>query len=138
MPLPILGALVVFGIGGVVLLVHLLKMSAPAAFAGPEEARAAFLRDHPDIAIDDTLIADDGRVALFATAEGPGVAARFGSGAFTRLCRPGEVKRLSDRGAALRLELSDFAAPRIDFAAASPDLRAAARALLEPDPKETA
>ena len=138
MPLPILGALVVFGIGGIVFLVHMLRMSAQKGFDGAEAARAAFSRDHPEVGVADILLAEDARAALLPTGAGLGLSVAIGAGAFTRLCAVGDIRRLAENGAGLRIDLADFSAPRIEFAATSPERRAAARRLLEPYLKEPA
>lgn len=131
MPLPILGALVVFGIGGIVLLVHLLRMSKRLVLRDEADARAVFAHDYPDARIGDVLLTDDGDGALFSTSDGPAVATAFGDGWFTRALRSGDVKEVRETKARLHVRLDDFGAPSISLAIADHARRAAAKAILE-------
>ncbi|MEL7465791.1 MAG: hypothetical protein AAFN79_17105 [Pseudomonadota bacterium] len=131
MPLQLLGALVIFGIGGVVLLVHFLRLSKRRAFADESAARAALAHDYPDAEIAAVLLADDGRGAVFSTAGGAAVTTSFGDGWFIRALGPGDVRRLRERGARLHVSLDDFGAPSISLPFADPARRAAAKAMLE-------
>lgn len=131
MPLHILGALVVLGIGGVVLLVHLLKMSRADGFADAAAARNAFLADFPETETGEATLTDDRRAAILTTAAGAGLVMRFGAGRLTRLIGPGDVSRIEDRPGALRLRLADFGAPVIDLAFADDGKRAEVKRILE-------
>ncbi|MEL6794936.1 MAG: hypothetical protein AAFU55_13095 [Pseudomonadota bacterium] len=131
MPLPILGALVVFGIGGIVLLVHLLRMSKRLSFADEAAARAVLAHDHPDAEIRDVLLTDNRSAAIFSTSAGPAVTTAFGDGWFTRAFEPGDVKEVREEQARLHVRLDDFGAPSISLALADPARRAAAKAILE-------
>ena len=131
MPLHILGALVFFGIGGVVLLVHLLKMSRADGFADAETARAAFLADFPEAETGEAALTDDRRAAVLATGAGAGLVMRFGAGRLTRLIGPGDVRRIEERPGALRLRLADLGAPVIDLAFADDGKRAEMKHILE-------
>lgn len=131
MPLEILGALVVFGIGGVVLLIHLLRMSRPTAFGDDAEARRVFAADYPEPVIRALILAEDGRAVVLETDHGPGLLTAFGNGRFTRLFSRGDIRRVDDRGGRLRVILDDFGAPSLTIAFADPQRRAAAKAMLE-------
>ena len=116
MPLPLLGALVVLGIGGLVLLIHLLGWSKRPHYADAAEATAALLADYPNVEIRDVALADDGRAALFDLAEGVGFAAPFGEGRLTRLITDDDVKKVDEAPDGLTIWLSDYTAPRLTIA----------------------
>lgn len=63
MPLPVLLALVVAGIGGIALLLHLTGRSRTLAMT-PESATAEWLRQYPDDEVLEALPAHDGRAEL--------------------------------------------------------------------------
>ena len=131
MPLHILGALVVIGISGVVLLVHCLKMDRAEAFADAAAAEAAFLADFPAVVIGEASLCDDARAAVMTTGAGVGIVIRFGAGRLTRLLGPGDVRAVEERSGALRLRLADFGAPVIDLAFADDGKRAEMKRILE-------
>lgn len=131
MPLPLLGALVALGIGGLVLLVHLLRLSRPLGFADEAAARAAYLADHPEDEIRASLMSDDGRAAVFRTGAGAGFVVALGAGRVTRRLAAGDLKAIEDLPGALRLRLADWGAPAVVIACADPERRAEIRQLLE-------
>lgn len=131
MPLPVLGALVVFGIGGVVLLVHLLRMSRRTVFDDEAAVRACFDHDYPDRRISEVALADDRRAALVLTDAGPGAVTSLGDGAVTRLFSPGDVRKVEERESGLRLALADFGAPTLSFSCADGARRARVKRMLE-------
>lgn len=130
MPLPILGALVVLGIGGLVLLVHFLGGTKRPLYADDAAAEAALTSDYPHADIRQTLLADDRRAALFELAEGVGFAAPFGEGRLTRVLGPDDVKIVEDGPDGLTIRLTDFTAPRLTVRMANADHRAAWKARL--------
>lgn len=130
MPLPILGALVVLGIGGLVLLVHFLGGSKRLRYADEAVAAAALLADYPHARIRQTVLADDQRAALFELAEGVGFAAPFGEGRLTRVLAPDDVTGVEDGPNGLTIRLTDYTAPRLTVRLANAEARAAWKARL--------
>ena len=131
MPLELLGALVVCGIGGVVLLVHLLGMSPKGRFSDENEARSALAADYPGLKVSEIALSDDGRAAVLATDRGPAAVKLMGTGIMTRLFAPGEIRRTDDRQGRLRVILNDFGAPSLTLPFTDPKRRAAAKEILE-------
>lgn len=130
MPLPILGALVVLGIGGLVLLVHLLGGSKRLSYEDDAAAREALLTDYPHARIRQTVLTDDQRAALFELAEGVGFAAPFGEGRLTRVMGPDDVSGVDDDPDGLTIRLKDYTAPRLTVRLANAEARAAWKARL--------
>lgn len=130
MPLPILGALVVLGISGLVFLVHLMGGTKRPTYADEAEATAALLLDYPDADIRRTTLADDGRAALFELASGVGYAAPFGEGRLTRIFQAGDIRLVDDGQDGLTLHLTDYTAPRLSMKIAGADDRAVWQARL--------
>lgn len=116
MPLPVLGALVVLGIGGLVLLVHLFGWSKRPQYADDREAAEALLTDYPHASVRAVFLADDRRAALFVLADGVGFAAPFGEGRLTRVIGADDVQRVEDGPGGLTIRLNDYTAPRLSVA----------------------
>jgi hypothetical protein len=115
MPLPILLALVVGGIGGVVLLVHLLGWSAPRRFEDDADAIKAFALDFPDAEVKTIYLSDDRLRAICISQAGVGFVASMGTGLMTRMVASKDVKEISDTKNGMTLKLADFTAPRLNF-----------------------
>lgn len=130
MPLPVLGALVVLGIGGLVLLVHFLGGSKRPRYADAAAAETALTSDYPNATIRQTMLADDQRAALFELADGVGFAAPFGEGRLTRVLGSGDVKQVDDGPDGLTIRLTDYTSPRLKVQIANADDRAAWKARL--------
>jgi len=130
MPLPILGALVVLGIGGLVLLVHLLGGSKKLRYEDETAAAAALMADYPYVRIRQTVLADDQRAALFNLADGVGFAAPFGKGRLTRVLGPDDVSGVEDGPDGLTIHLTDYTAPRLTVKLTNAETRAAWKARL--------
>ncbi len=130
MPLPILGALVVLGIGGLVLLVHFLGGTKRLKYQDEAAAGAALRADYPYARIRQTVLADDQRAALFDLADGVGFAAPFGEGRLTRVLRPDDVSGVEDGPDGLTIHLTDYTAPRLTVRLANAETRAAWKARL--------
>lgn len=130
MPLPILGALVVLGIGGLVLLVHFLGGTKRPRYDDEADAAAALTVDYPNAIICQTMLADDGKAALFELADGVGFAAPFGEGRLTRVLGPNDVRRVDERPDGLTIRLTDYTAPRLTVRLANAEARAAWKARL--------
>ena len=111
MPLELLGPLVVFGIAGLVWLVHLMGWTRSPQYADFAAAARTFSADFPAARVEDGALADDRRAALFATGEGVGFAGWLGDGPLTRHFRRGEVAGAAERGDRLSIETVDFGAP---------------------------
>lgn len=122
MPLSILLPLVVFGIAGIVLAVHLTGNSAPRRFTDPADAMAAWNRAFPTRTARSARLSDDARAALIETDAGPGLCWGFGADTtahpFTTRC---EVR---DTGNGLRIRFHDIAAPGLTVTLADPAARA--------------
>lgn len=110
MPLHILLILVVGGIAGIALALHLLGLSKAPAFTDAT-ARAAWLRAFPDDAVHSVHLTNDGRAARVRTANGAGVVWQMGADSCARLLSGHET--LKDHGSGAVLILSDYAAPKI-------------------------
>jgi hypothetical protein len=63
-PLPILLGLIVGGIGGTLVALHLIGWSTPARIDSADTARHRFALDYPDVPVLDVQIAADGASAL--------------------------------------------------------------------------
>jgi hypothetical protein len=105
MPLPVLIALVVFGIAGIALLLHVLGYSSAPPLS-EDSARAGWLRHFPDDSIRTVTLGKDGRMALIDTANGCGLVWLMGADTVARRL---EQARL-DRG---KLTFDDFGAPKV-------------------------
>ena len=111
MPLPVLLALVVLGVGGIAVALHLLGLSAPRRLdeAG---ARAAWLREFPGDTVTAATVCADGSAALIAAHSGPGVVWTMGA---DTTARPLHGARSTAQGNGLTLHLPDFTAPRLQL-----------------------
>lgn len=117
MPLEILAILVVLGIGGIVLLLHLTGHTENGEIGSAMQAAAQWGRHFPDLSARDPLLSDDGRVALVATDRGAGVLWSIGADTTARLATGFNVQE-TDSG--LHLRTGDFAAPHIHAPLADP------------------
>lgn len=130
MPLPILGALVVLGIGGLVLLVHMLGGSKKRLYEDEAAAAADLKQDYPQAQIRQTMLADDRKSALFTLSDGVGFAARFGQGRLTRVLHANDLKRVEEGPDGLTIHLADYTAPRLLVRISSAQARAVWKAYL--------
>ncbi|MEL7133595.1 MAG: hypothetical protein AAGK77_14425 [Pseudomonadota bacterium] len=110
MPLHILVVLVVFGIAGITLALHLLGLSRTAPFADGT-ARAAWLRAYPDDEILSIQITREGHVARITTTQGKGILWQMGTHDCARRLTGQETLTCKAGGAVLHL--NDYAAPRV-------------------------
>lgn len=130
MPLEVLGPLVLFGVAGVVLLVHLLGGSRSLRLADEAEALAVLAADYPDAAPRRAILADDRRAALVEAAGGLGVVRAMGDRWFARLLAPRDAEaRESRRG--VEIVIADFGAPAVALRLADAARRAEALALAD-------
>ena len=110
MPLHILLPLVVLGIAGITALTWALGLAAPRRFATDDDARRAFAREFPEIAVHGVARCRDGSAALLDTAQGPALVWPMGADSTARLLGGVRLRR-DARGLVLRLP--DYTAPRV-------------------------
>ena len=112
MPLEILLTLVIGGIAGIALLLHLAGRSRRCVLSR-EGAEAAWRRHFPGDRIAEVTVAHDGHAALVLTDRGPGLLWAFGADTVARRLRDYD---LIDRGDRLRVVFHDFTAPAVSLA----------------------
>jgi hypothetical protein len=127
MPLSILLPMVIAGIAGIALLLHLLGLSKPALIADEAHARRAWLREYPDDPPLRVMLCRARSAALIETARGYGVVWPMGA---DTTARPLAGARLAATGSGLTLDLPDYTAPRIRLRL-SPEEAAQWQAILE-------
>ena len=110
MPLHILLILVVGGIAGIALALHLLGLSKAPAFSD-DTARTAWLRAYPEDAVQSVHLTQDGRVARVVCDRGNGIVWQMGMDSCARLLTGAETLKVS--GANTTLSLGDYAAPKV-------------------------
>ncbi|UYV36235.1 hypothetical protein N4R57_14560 [Rhodobacteraceae bacterium D3-12] len=113
MPLSILLPLVVVGIGGITILLHLLDLSRPLHFADEQAARAAWEREFPDIPATGAILCKTRTAALIETRDGPGVVWAMGVDSAARAL---DGARAARKPKGLMLYLPDFTAPKLFLA----------------------
>lgn len=132
MNLAMLAAMVVAGVGAVVLAVHLSGGSVAARLADPAAARARFAIDFPDLAIGAVHLTLDGGGAFLALGDGRvGIVKAVGDRFLTRVVSGpdlADAPRLRD--STLVLGLRDFTWPGGTFTFAGPDEARAVERLL--------
>ncbi|MCO5158223.1 MAG: hypothetical protein M9945_15985 [Aquamicrobium sp.] len=135
MSLGLLVAMVVIGVSGVVLLVHLTGGSRRARLADEAAARARFGVDYPDPAIVAVHLTQDGDAAFLALDDGRvGIVAAVGDRFLTRLVGAADLAGAPRvAGATLMLRLRDFTWPGGAFTfAAEGEARAVAALFAAP------
>lgn len=110
MPLEILLPMVVLGIAGITVLLHVLGLSRPALLADGQAARAAWLDEFPEDMPRRVILSHDHRAALIETDRGKGVVWPMGAHTTARYLEGAQITRTA-RG--LRIDLPDYTAPRI-------------------------
>lgn len=108
MPLGILLALVVGGIAGITLLLHVSGRSKPFLLT-PESAHAQWLRQFPDDDILEVTVAHNGCAALIQTNIGPGLLWSFGADTVGRHLVDYDLQDLPE---GFRIKFHDFSAPK--------------------------
>lgn len=114
MPLSILLPMVIIGIAGITLVLHLLGLSRCATLRDATMARAAWDREFPADPARAATLSHDGHAALIETGQG-GHGIVFPMGADTT-ARYLSGARLHATGGGLRIDLPDFTAPHIRLA----------------------
>lgn len=110
MPLSLLLPMVILGIAGIALLLHVLGLSRPALLANAAAARSAWLREFPDDAPGRITLSHDNHAALIETAQGHGVVWPMGADTAARYLTGAQITRTE---AGLSISLPDYTAPRI-------------------------
>lgn len=110
MPLNILLPMVIVGIAGIVLLLHLLGLSRPARFETEAQARAAWLREFPDDIPQRITLCEHRGAALIGLADGFGVVWPMGADTTARHLTSAQITRAAG---GLHITLPDYTAPRI-------------------------
>ncbi len=109
MPLEVLIVLVVGGIAGVTLVLHLLGLSRLAKL-DPESAKEAWLRHYPDDTVLAVDLLPDHHAALVSVPQGRGILWVFGADTVARRL---DNVRLEETPKGLLLRFADFAAPAL-------------------------
>lgn len=110
MPLSLLLPMVILGIAGIALLLHLLGLSRPALIASEAAARAAWLREFPEDTPTRVTLSHDNHAALIDTVQGHGIVWPMGADTTARYLTGAEVTRTPT---GLNIDLPDYTAPRI-------------------------
>lgn len=110
MPLSILLPMVVLGIAGIAVLLHLLGLSQPATFEDEAAARRAWLREFPEDTPTRVILSHDRHAALVETPQGAGVVWPMGADTTARHL---DGARVTQTDTGLRIDLPDYTAPRI-------------------------
>lgn len=113
MPLSILLPMVVLGIAGIAVLLHLLGLSQRARLTDEAAARAAWLREYPDDPPARVTLCRDRCAALVVTKRGRGVVWAVGADTTARHLDGARLKPV--RGG-LCIDLPDYTAPHIHLA----------------------
>lgn len=110
MSLPVLVALVVFGIALSVAAVHFTGGTKTAALAGADQALSRFAEDFPDEVATKVRLTADGRTAFLDLGRGrTGIVHSIGDCFLTRIVTAGDIVALDvDDGGAISLKLADF------------------------------
>lgn len=109
MPLAILLPLVVVGIGGIAVLLHLSGHSRQHLLTSPDDARSEWQRHWPDVAAQVVHLAQG--CALVETSQGIGLVRPMGLDTVAHF-----ITDMRDQGAKLHIDFGQFAAPARDLA----------------------
>lgn len=117
MPLPVLLVLVIGGIAGIALLLHLTGRSRVLVMSA-EDARTAWHRHMPDDEILDVIVSYTGHAALVTTSQGPGLVWAFGADTTARHLRDYDMLETED---GLQILFHDFTAPSVTLRLTEPE-----------------
>lgn len=110
MPLSILLPMVVLGIAGVAVLLHLMGLSRPAVLEDAAAAQRAWMDEFPEDPPKRIVLSHDRHAALVETEKGRGVVWPMGADTTARYLEGAKISR-TVKG--LRIDLPDYTAPRI-------------------------
>ena len=110
MPLSILLPMVIVGITGIVVLLHLLGLSRMARFEDEAAARAAWLREFPEDMPERITLCHNRSAALIGLRQGNGVVWPMGADTTARPLTGAQITRAEG---GLTIVLPDYTAPRI-------------------------
>lgn len=108
MPLPVLLVLVVAGISGITLLLHLTGRSRRSVLDA-ESAAAAWLREYPGDEVVEATVSADGHAAIILTRQGKGLVWAMGADTTARQLRDFDLLETAD---GISVRFHDFTAPR--------------------------
>ena len=110
MPLQLLGIMVVVGIAGIAVLLHLLGLSRPKRFEDEAAARAAWADEFPEVPVNRVVLCRNRAAALVETPQGPGVVWPMGADSTARFLTGARITRTAH---GILIRLPDYTAPRI-------------------------
>ena len=110
MPLSVLLPLVMFGIAGIAVLLHLLGWSRPAVLEDETAAQEAWLEEFPDDPPKRIVLSHDKHAALVETPKGRGVVWPMGADTTARYLDGAKISTTTN---GLRITLPDYTAPRV-------------------------
>jgi len=130
MALPVLLSLVVFGIAGIALLLHVLGYSSTARLTDRDDAAAIWQDRYPDLPAGQIRVTADKSAALITGAWGSGLVWALGSDFVARPLLHGhfQVIEANDR---VELRTDDLTAPKITLSLTAPEREAWRSALTE-------
>jgi hypothetical protein len=102
--------MVMFGIAGIAVLLHLMGWSRPAVLEDETAAKNAWLKEFPDDPPKRVVLSHDKHAALVETPKGRGVVWPMGADTTARYL---DGARISLTSNGLRISLPDYTAPRI-------------------------
>ncbi len=117
MPLTVLLPLVVFGIAGIAILLHILGYSRGLRFETEDDARTAWFRQFPDDTVNRVDLGATGNCAIVETSRGAGLVWAMGADSTCRILDGGQAD-VTQTGLVLRFP--DFNAPRVRLALPQP------------------
>lgn len=128
MPLYILGPMVVVGIAGVALLIHLLGLSKPRLLRSDQEAHDAWLREFPETKIQSASVSRAQTSALIRSDIGLGVVWSIGADTTARLLT--QATFTADE-TSLNIHLPDYGAPHLRIPLTHDEIRHWTQAISE-------
>lgn len=112
MPLSILLPMVIFGIGGIAVLLHLLGLSKPLVLDSEAKARTAWLREFPEDDPTRITLCKGGAAAMIEAPPGFGIVWAMGADTTARYLTGAQITRTAQ---GLRIDLPDYTAPHISL-----------------------
>ncbi len=116
MPLTILLPLVIFGIAGIAVLLHLLGLSRTVRIETEARARTAWLREFPEDAPRRITLCQNRGAAMIQLADGAGVVWPVGADTTARHLTGAQITPTKD---GICITLPDYTAPRIHLTLAA-------------------